>query len=219
MAPLAALNLSALDCRDNPITTLAPLVDKPPAHFLFHSPRLDRFEVESAFTRWEKDPVQAQLARWNRIVHAFRSRDRETLHGLAVPFGGHRYLNVPERRTWAEARKAAEEMGGHLITITNADEQAFVASDPRMQPLKSSEFADVWIGLFSEGTGAFRWVTGEPVAYRPASWPFRDMDDLAGPFTLWYPEKGKWYRQKAPAASRSTDWTGNCSSFLIEWDD
>lgn len=79
----------------------------------------------------------------------------------AKVFMRHHYLFVAGRLTWHEAKKACEEMGGHLVTITSKDENDFVNN------LGTSEYRLTWVGLTDEGR-AFRdwqWVTGDGVQF------------------------------------------------------
>lgn len=72
-----------------------------------------------------------------------------------VRFGGHEYAVIPERVTWHVAKRMCEEMGGHLATISNADEGDFLLS------LCVTSKAEPWIGATDEITeGRWRWVDG-----------------------------------------------------------
>ena len=67
-------------------------------------------------------------------------------------FGGHRYEYYPNADIkWTEARSMAQSMGGHLVTITSAEEQSFI----------ESTFPNTtgWIGAY--GDNGWSWVTGE----------------------------------------------------------
>jgi FG-GAP-like repeat/Lectin C-type domain len=98
------------------------------------------------------------------------------------PANGHWYqaVQVSSPITWQEARVAAAALvfagqPGHLVTITSAKEQEFVASN-----LPVSRELYWWMGAYQdktapdyrEPTGGWRWVTGEP-------WGF----------THWYPNE------------------------------
>ena len=68
-------------------------------------------------------------------------------------FGGHRYEYYPNADiTWTEARAMCQSMGGHLVTITSAEEQAFIENAfPGTQG---------WIGMYGDDSG-WVWITGE----------------------------------------------------------
>ncbi len=69
-------------------------------------------------------------------------------------FGGHRYEYYEGADiTWTEARSYCQSMGGHLVTITSAEEQAFIES--------TFPGTTGWIGAYGDN-GGWSWVTGEP---------------------------------------------------------
>jgi len=71
---------------------------------------------------------------------------------------GHKYLLFNDALTWPEAEKQAEALGGTLVTITSAEEQALVKN-----MVSNAERDNYFIGGTDEGQeGNFRWVTGEP---------------------------------------------------------
>jgi len=80
------------------------------------------------------------------------------------PANGHHYELISTILSWTDAKSAAEAsvfqgVNGHLVTITSADENAFVEG---LVPNNSI----VWIGFTDEVIeGIFLWVTGEPVVY------------------------------------------------------
>jgi hypothetical protein len=87
----------------------------------------------------------------------------------AVPtthiYGGHSYfLTAPG--TWEEAEAEAVAAGGHLVTINDAAENAWVAATFNPDPPNSG----AWIGLYQlpgspEPAGGWVWISGEPVSY------------------------------------------------------
>ena len=81
----------------------------------------------------------------------------------AIAFGGHHYGIVGKLLTWQAAKKACEDMGGHLVVFSSARELNAVV------PLVSKAIAPTkvktcWIGYH---LNADRWeaVTGEPLTY------------------------------------------------------
>jgi hypothetical protein len=73
---------------------------------------------------------------------------------------GHEYALIEIELPWREARVYCENLGGYLVTIGSASENAFVEN--LADPLDD----DVWIGLSDEvNEGNWEWVTGEPVMY------------------------------------------------------
>jgi hypothetical protein len=72
-----------------------------------------------------------------------------------VEYGGHLYSKTSSG-TWAQAEAEAVSLGGHLVSINDADEQAFVNG------LLSGS---TWIGFTDEGTSVWAWISGDAVTY------------------------------------------------------
>ena len=66
-------------------------------------------------------------------------------------YNGHSYYRSVAASTWTVAKAACENMGGHLVTMSNAAENSFVYS----------QWNSGWIGYYQDNTGAFY---GEPNA-------------------------------------------------------
>lgn len=77
----------------------------------------------------------------------------------AVAFNWHAYKIYEQSMTWAEAKSQCESVGGHLVTITSAEERQFIE-----QIMDGAAKHQYWIGLTSE-TGSMAWVTGEAYSY------------------------------------------------------
>ncbi len=77
--------------------------------------------------------------------------------GWLVGADGHAYRVFHDRSNWDSARGACTARGAHLVTIADAEEQAFVGALVNVRS---------WAGA-SDGSaeGAFEWTTGEPFAY------------------------------------------------------
>ena len=72
-------------------------------------------------------------------------------------FAGHRYQFVPSKASWSEAKAQAEALGGHLATITSAEEHAWFMQ--AIAPLSKH----VWLGGRRQAEdGSWAWITGEP---------------------------------------------------------
>lgn len=77
----------------------------------------------------------------------------------AKSYDGNRYYIFNECVSWSEAKAKCEELGGHLVCITSAKEQAFI------EKLNASE-VKLWIGGYREdGSSKWKWVTGEKWKY------------------------------------------------------
>ena len=74
-----------------------------------------------------------------------------------LTFAGHRYQFVPSKASWSEAKAQAEALGGHLATITSAEEHAWFMQ--AIAPLSKH----VWLGGRRQAEdGSWAWITGEP---------------------------------------------------------
>lgn len=85
---------------------------------------------------------------------------------------GHWYeiVAAPEGISWIDARDAAELAGGHLASITSAEENAFVYSLVDADSLWWNNVFGPWIGgvqtnKSAEATGHWSWVDGEAWSY------------------------------------------------------
>jgi Lectin C-type domain/HYR domain/Calx-beta domain len=74
---------------------------------------------------------------------------------FVAELNGQRYFRSNTSMTWAQADLAAKNLGGHLLSITNAAEAAVF-----------NGLAAHWIGYNDQVTeGTWRWCTGETAAY------------------------------------------------------
>ena len=60
-------------------------------------------------------------------------------------YNGHSYYRSTSSQTWPDAKKACEDMGGHLATISSSGENNFLFKT----------WPSGWIGLYQDRTGAF----------------------------------------------------------------
>lgn len=73
------------------------------------------------------------------------------------------YQLVHQCMTWDEARRYCEENGGHLVTISSADELNEVLS-----LLPAEGLVSCWIGAYRTSAGDWAWVDGSELSY--AAW-------------------------------------------------
>ena len=129
---------------------------------------------------------------------------------------GHWYqLSGPFFSSWVLGNSYAEELGGHLVTLTSVSEQTFAAtlafnSTP-------TQVDDCWLGAFqdhsaptySEPAGGWRWVTGEPwnfTSWRPDGQPHGNGDFLVATTV---PADGLGWVDSGPNHR-----PGNCQAFV-----
>ena len=84
-------------------------------------------------------------------------------------FGGHSYAFYDGTMSWSDARAMCQSMGGHLVTITSAEEQAFLESQ---YPGTTG-----WIGAFGD-EGGWHWITGETMDF--ADWKSGEPNNQGG---------------------------------------
>jgi len=122
--------------------------------------------------------------------------------GLAQWFGGHRYQFLKGPFIRDEAAEEAKSLGGHLVTVTSAAEQAWI----------EETFGELIGGPKKNGIcrtdgNAAKWQTGEPWSY--TSWDAGQPDPKQTIVVL--ARKG----EKCPW--KTTYWSHPCSA-IVEWD-
>ena len=76
---------------------------------------------------------------------------------------GHTYSINRSKGTWEAAQASAAASGGHLVTITSADEEQFIVSTFLTG---DDQLAVFWMGCSDKAVeDTFVWVTGEPFSY------------------------------------------------------
>ena len=95
---------------------------------------------------------------------------------------GHWYALWNDNGTWLQAKAAAEARGGHLATVTSAQENSFLWSTLASSPFPCfamlGGYQDTSAPDYSEPAGGWRWVTGEPFSY--TAWYAIEPNDGAG---------------------------------------
>ncbi len=90
-------------------------------------------------------------------------------------YNGHEYKFIPTATDWSSAKAACEALDGHLVTITSAEENAFIHN------LVGNN--RVWLGFTDSETygaseGNWRWITGENVSY--TNWHYLNPSNSGG---------------------------------------
>ncbi len=102
-----------------------------------------------------------------------------TTERIRADFNGHEYKFIDEDMTWKDARSACVALGGHLATITSAEEEDFIES----QFGSLCKNGGPWIGAYSNGAYGgdkddWRWVTGEEWSY--SNWEEGEPNNTSG---------------------------------------
>lgn len=116
-----------------------------------------------------------------------------------VKFGGHEYALSEDKATWHVAKRACEEMGGHLATVETA------AENEGLLAMCQASKSEPWIGGSDEATeDRWLWVTGSPVTISI------HHDNASGNqhFLLYHATLGTWDDSDS----------GTRRPFVCEWD-
>ena len=140
---------------------------------------------------------------------------------------GHWYrLNVGGPFTWTAARALAEARGGYLGTVTSAAEDRFIRDLIRV-PAAFDLFVGPWLGGYqdvtapdySEPTGGWRWVTGEPwyagwTGVEPNGGPLENLLHIAGTAPNFNDLNWNDFYEGFPTQPRSCviEWSSDCNS-------
>ncbi len=96
---------------------------------------------------------------------------RPDISWYSNPANNHQYTVLPYM-TWEEAETKAQELGGHLVTINDADENEWIMKNIISHILSGQ----VWIGLTDKDVeGNFIWISGETANYR--NWDEEEPND------------------------------------------
>ena len=96
-------------------------------------------------------------------------------NGETYTFNGNTYACIDKPMTWKEAEEYCEILGGHLATITSAEEQKFISEIVLAKPQKGY----YWLGGTDENSeGNWEWVTGEEWSY--TNWSWGQPDNMSG---------------------------------------
>ena len=127
--------------------------------------------------------------------------------GNVAYFNGHKYAYFEGSSiSWTDARALCQELGGHLMIITSADEQKFLE---QQYPETSG-----WIGMYLDNI-TWRWVTNEKVEY--TNWDSGEPNDAGGDeccVHIWSDEDMQWNDLNNEDSRFHYQ-----SGFYCEWDD
>ena len=113
----------------------------------------------------------------------------------------HAYSQIRQASSWDAAKAACEAMGGYLVTITSAEEEAFVETLFRVND-------HPWYGGYADMERVWHWVTDEPFEY--TNWGSSEPNNSGGSEDCLDTYSGTYWND----SSRTTEKT-----FICEWDD
>ncbi len=104
---------------------------------------------------------------------------------------GHWYTLTSTYSTWAAAEAEAVGIGGHLVTISDATENAWLVNTfPNARSSRGDSIA--WIGYFRDADGRWSWVNGEPVTYTNHYYRFPQGGTRAYLHMAHHSSRGTW---------------------------
>ena len=123
--------------------------------------------------------------------------------GAEGVFNEHYYKMYNANMTWDQAKAACEEQGGHLVTITSAEEQQFIEA-------LNNDNQSVWIGCErTEEAETWKWITDEAFSF--SNWSDGEPNNYNGNETKGAIRPDKWN-------DFNEDSSGEVNGFLCEWD-
>lgn len=132
--------------------------------------------TSSEVSDWEEtdddiDYISAQEASPSEVIPTVMALDNSANEQPVASgtFNGNTYIIYDISMNWTEAEEFCESKGGHLVTITSSEEQAFI-EDLMDENTAKKQY---WIGA-RYLDGGYKWVTGEDFSY--SNWDYRQPD-------------------------------------------
>ena len=97
---------------------------------------------------------------------------QQTYEGTLARYNGKEYLLTSSAKSWENAQREAQDLGGNLVTINNAAEEQWLKQT-------FGEGESFWLGLNDRAQeGRFEWVSGEAVSY--TNWDPNEPNNFRG---------------------------------------
>lgn len=129
---------------------------------------------------------------------------------------GHRYQLFDTSMSWTDAESYCESIGGHLVTITSAEEQQYIIENLLPTGTKNTYF----IGLSRDtDTAEWSWVTSEPFYY--TNWDYGEPNSTTENYVHMYANMGNVGTWNNTYNFLEGNWayaTANCG-FICEWEE
>ena len=135
-----------------------------------------------------------------------------------VSYNGHDYQLIDQSMDWSSAEQYCESLGGHLVTITSADEQQFVSN-----LASNSSKKNIWLGAVKNADGKFAWVTGEHAQFsnwstgEPSNYDGTENAVMMYTYSNNLVNLGEWNDISASGGTVS-GFTVNDIAIICEWD-
>lgn len=143
----------------------------------------------------------------------------------ATEYNGHYYKVYHDSMMWSEAKAMCESIGGHLATVSDANEQTFLETLVSLYPQKEN----YWLGgFYSDEIRNWVWVDGSSFVY--SNWDVRQPDNNSGDeeflrmvnqditYSNWSAHMGKWNDTADSADGDGGEVPLNSFGYICEWD-
>ncbi len=148
-------------------------------------------------------------------------------------YNGHTYALIDERMSWDDAIAFCEKTGGHLVTITSQEENAFLMDKAFYTTDNATYYpSGAWIGFSdAEEEGNWKWVTGEAVTYTNWVEPCPEDTDGNKDYAILVPVDSEFFTKTGYAVYKAgwhnivgatkLNWGATsyeCRELICEWD-
>lgn len=89
-------------------------------------------------------------------------------------YSGHRYELFNITTTWDQAYKICEERGGHLVTISSAEENNYILNLAKQANINHL----IWLGGYANANREWFWITDENISY--TNWESGEPNNYGG---------------------------------------
>ncbi len=141
--------------------------------------------------------------KWNDVADVFNNTDNNysficeyddvidstrTKLEKSFDYNNHRYEIYSGYLDWLSAKLLCEQKGGHLVTITTAEENSTIANN-----IKTLNHEVYWLGLTDvEHESKWHWITDEAYSYK--NWSDKEPNNSDGTedYAVYVSASGKW---------------------------
>ena len=121
---------------------------------------LNDYGVFKIYRNTNRHMVRPHTDSPNSTSHGSRKSNNRQNSKDVITYNGHIYQIFDKSTTWTEAKTDCEEMGGHLATITDADEEAIIES-----LVSNGSRKNYWLGGTLNDNNKLSWITDEEVTF------------------------------------------------------
>lgn len=157
------------------------------------------------------------------VAHSFVQNEESGLYWCefcgGVIYKGHLYVAIDhESVTWFDAYKKCEEIGGHLVTITSADEQKVITDLVNSRPIPDGVSEWYYFTGLVRNTSGWQWVTDEELVY--TNWSSKEPDNDGS--IQWFMSLASSRRSSANSHAKAGQWEDvyhyDTDPYICEWE-